>query len=194
LNVVRDLTIEITMAPGVVVLTPMHLLYTLQVEEGELKIFRLAAHWELAPMLRQQIGLDPARLSAGLAAAWRMLRYLGPTGLLGFGTALFSIGNKGKERVRLFQRYFNQGNVDALCCLFECQGSAGAAAARALLARGGQMEVGKTIAAGSFVSCSALLHRADDLQPAVAFFEFDRRSGKLLHFHCFENRVTGEAV
>ena len=38
LDVVRDLTIEITMAPGVVVHTPMHLLYELREEAGELNV------------------------------------------------------------------------------------------------------------------------------------------------------------
>ena len=189
LDVVRDLTIEITMAPGVVVRTPMHLVYNLQAEQGSLKIFRLAAHWELAPMLRQQTGLGAAGLSAGVVAGWRLLRRLGPAGLLGFGAALFSIGKKGKERVRLFQRYFNQGNVDALCSLFESDDGAGATAARVLLARGVQMEVSKLIAAGSFVSCSALLRKDGDYQPALALFEFDRRSGSLLDFRCYTRQV-----
>ena len=54
LHVVRDLTIEIAMSPQVTVHVPMHLLYELTEEGGELRISRLAAHWELWPMLRQQ--------------------------------------------------------------------------------------------------------------------------------------------
>ena len=119
-----------------------------------------------------------------------MLRYLGFSGLVGFGAALFSIGKKGKERVRLFERYFNQGNVDALCSLFERSDCHGAMAARELLAQGGQMVVGKTIAAGTFVSSSVLVHRGSDILPGVAFFDFDRRSGSLIGFRFFARKIT----
>ena len=62
-HVVRDLSIEITMSPQVVVTVPMHLLYELTQQDGELRIARLAAHWELGPMLRQQMALRWATMS-----------------------------------------------------------------------------------------------------------------------------------
>ena len=50
LHVLRDLTIEITMSPTLVVRVPVHLLCELTIDDGALKIFRLAAHGELWPM------------------------------------------------------------------------------------------------------------------------------------------------
>src|SRR5689334_1417234 len=55
MSVMRDLSIESTMASGLKISVPMHLRYELVDEDGALKIRRLFAHWELPGMLAQQL-------------------------------------------------------------------------------------------------------------------------------------------
>ena len=118
LHVMRDLTIEISMSPEVVVRVPVHLLYELTVEEGKLKIFRLAAHWELWPMLKQQMASGLPFLPVGSASAIRMVRHMGIAGMMGFMRALSSVGAKGKEVVMQFARSFGAADVATLNTLF----------------------------------------------------------------------------
>ncbi len=109
LHVVRDLTIEITMSPQVVVRVPVHLLYELTVEDDALKIFRLAAHWEFWPMLKQQTASGWPFVTVGCASAVRLLRHMGIAGMAGYMRALSSVGAAGKEQIARFVRYFNSG-------------------------------------------------------------------------------------
>jgi len=102
LHVMRDLTIEIAMSRRVTVQVPVHLLYELVDENGQPKIARLAAHWELLPMLRQQVSSGIGFLAVGSASALRMLRQMGPSGVLGFSRAASSVGEAGKARLRAF--------------------------------------------------------------------------------------------
>ncbi len=88
LHVVRDLTIEITMAPQVVVHVPVHLLYELTLEGDVLKIFRLAAHWEFWPMLKQQAASGWPFVRVGSASALRLLQHMGIAGMAGYMRAL----------------------------------------------------------------------------------------------------------
>ncbi len=190
MQVVRDLTIEIAMSGSVTVRTPMHLLYQLVEQDGELKIFRLAAHWELLPMLRQQMSAGGGSLWLGARLGWRMLRQLGVGGTLGFMGALSGIGRRGKERVRTFQHAFNEGRGKDLRELFghedvavELSGTDGelrALSVEQLAAQGGQLGFEKLIAAGNVVSASLCYRLHDSEREGVAFFEFDRRSRRIV--------------
>ena len=182
LHVVRDLTIEITMAPEVVVRVPMHLLYELTVEAGELKIFRLAAHWELRPMLQQQIAQGRAFLGVGAASSARMLRHQGVLGMVGFMRALSSVGEAGKAQARRFAQSFNAGNEASAKGLFMHPGvSIGFPHARSHLsiadciARGGEIRLGKMLAAGNTVSATVDYSGPDGQHSGVVFFELGTR-------------------
>jgi hypothetical protein len=182
LHVVRDLTIEITMAPHVVVRVPMHLLYELTVEDNVLKIFRLAAHWELRPMLRQQMTAGWQSLKVGNASALRMMRHQGVAGMAGFMRALRSVGDAGKAHVERFAQYFNAGNVAALESLFAAPDTliAFPHASRylsisACADEGGALKFGKLLAAGNVVSATMDYSRAGESHQGVAFFELDIR-------------------
>jgi hypothetical protein len=190
MQVVRDLSIEIAMSDSVIVRTPMHLLYQLVEQDGELKIFRLAAHWELLPMLRQQMSAGRGSLWLGTQLGWRMLRQLGIGGTVGFMGALSGIGRRGKERVRAFQQSFNEGRDKDLRELFrdddvavEVSGTDGgfrALAVEQLAAQGGHLSFEKLIAAGNVVSASLCYRLAGSERHGVAFFEFDRRSRRIV--------------
>lgn len=176
--VVRDLRLEITMAGGARVVTPMHLLYELVEEEGALRVFRLAAHWELRATLKQRSG--------GLGAFWRMLRYLGVGGVFGFMRALSSVGDAGKALVGDFERAFNGRQPEAISQLFAAADLEArlltvgeALPVSELLQLGDSITLGKTLAAGETVSSSFELVRAEQSRNGVAFFHFDRNSMKI---------------
>ena len=189
--VVRDLSLEITMAGGARVVTPMHLVYELVEEEGDLRVFRLAAHWELSATLKQRSG--------GMGAFWRMLRFLGVGGVIGFMRALSSIGDAGKAVVGDFQRAFNGRESGELVRLFATEDqqvrllTAGEVLSiDELLQLGDFMVLGKTLAAGDFVSSSFELTRAGQVLHGVAFFRFDRNSLQIagLDIYWSENTHT----
>jgi hypothetical protein len=177
-TVVRDLSLEITMAGGARVVTPMHLVYELVEEEGALRVFRLAAHWELRAALKQRSG--------GMGAFWRMLRYLGVGGVLGFMRALSSVGDAGKAVVGDFQRAFNGRQSGAIATLFAAPDLQArlltvgeTLPVSELLQLGDSITLGKTLAAGDTVSTSFELVRTHETRRGVAFFHFDRSSMKL---------------
>lgn len=176
--VVRDLSLDITMAGGARVVTPMHLVYELVDEGGELRVFRLAAHWELSATLQQRSG--------GMGAFWRMLRYLGVGGVIGFLRALSSVGEDGKRAVQACETAFNQRRQSGLAQLFATGHSpvrlltAGETlAASELLQLGDTLRFTKTLAAGDFVSSSFELDREGEVLRGVAFFRFNRRTLKI---------------
>jgi hypothetical protein len=187
LHVVRDLTIEITMSPEVIVRVPMHLLYELTVEAGELKVFRLAAHWELWPMLKQQMASGWAFLKVGNASAVRMLRHLGVAGMVGFMRALCSVGTQGKAQVERFAERFNTRDAESLAGLFASpdieiafpHGGLKRSVA-ACAEEGGEMMFTKLLAAGNVVSATVAYRTDDANHHGVALFELDRRTLRIV--------------
>lgn len=183
LNVMRDLTIEINMSPRVTVRVPVHLLYELIPEDGELKIRRLAAHWELWPMLKQQVSAGWPFLLVGCASAGRMLRHLGPGGMLGFMRALSSVGEKGKAKVARFARCFSAGDRDGLAGLFagpDVETAFSASGPRLsideLAALGDELRLSKVQAAGNVVTATVDCRGAGTRRRGVAVFELDSHS------------------
>lgn len=183
LSVVRDLTIEIQMSDRVTVYVPMHLLYELTDQQGVLKIQRLAAHWELAPMLRRQMAFGWAGLVVGNTAGLRMLKNLGLSGTINFMRALKTIGPRGKDRVEAFIGCLF-GDEQALLALFH-EGER----FQVFLPSGEELDLGqlrqgkptittaKMLAAGNFITVSCCLALAGNNYSGVAFFEFNMRSG-----------------
>lgn len=84
MSVVRDLAIETIMSTGAALRVPMHLRYDLMEEGGTLKIHRLYAHWELAPMMAQMMGLGAKGLWTSTRLGVQMMHHLGLGGALGF--------------------------------------------------------------------------------------------------------------
>jgi len=187
LHVVRDLTIEITMEPQVVVHVPVHLLYELVVEDAALKIFRLAAHWEFWPMLKQQVAAGWPSVKVGHASAARLLRHMGISGMAGYLRALSSVGETGKEQVDRFARGFNGADAVALQGLFarpdiviEFPHAGQRLSITACAGEGGELRFTKVLAAGNVVSATVEYRREDATLPGVALFELDRRSLRIV--------------
>lgn len=186
LAVARDLTIEIRMTPKVTVRVPMHLLYELVDEAGVLKIQRLAAHWELGPMLLQQMSLGLPGLGAGMAASMRMIKYLGFFGMLRFMKAVSNIGQTGKDVVSRFVEGCNRQNSDVMRSTLSSRFAGIALPAATPLCQIEQLvstpctlTLGKTIAAGNYVTASCSLENDGKTQQGIAFFEFDMLEKKI---------------
>jgi hypothetical protein len=186
-HVVRDLAIEITMSPEVTVTVPMHLLYELRDEGGEVRIQRLAAHWELLPMLKQLAALGKPALTVGWALGLRMFRHLGMGGIIGFMSGLHSIGSDGKYAVTRFADAVNRQDLPALVDLF-CGNNAGIDApfgrthytpAQLVHDAPFKLTVSKLLASGFTVSATLTVDTADGSRTGVGFFEFDAKSRRM---------------
>ncbi len=181
-HVVRDLTIEIRMGPKVVVRVPMHLLYVLGEHGGAPRVFRLAAHWELLPMVVQAMGFGMASLTAMMGLGWRMLRIQGLGGIAGFMRALRNIGSRGRDATAAFARAFNDRDEAGLAALFaaDAPGVSWPAPGKRLGPRhfieqtSGRLEFGKTLVSGYVVSVSASWQDAGLLRQGLVLFEFTR--------------------
>mgnify|MGYP000218127975 CR=1 FL=1 len=187
LHVVRDLTLEILMSGRLTVSVPMHLLYELKVEQGEagdqLRVFRLAAHWQLRAMLKQQMAHGMDSLIAGSTAGWRMFRHLGVSGIVGFMQALNSVGNQGKQRATQFAYLLKHRHGTGLSDLFAKTNAEVAfpypdqtMAVSELAKLGGELQYTKLLAAGNVVSASFTYKGETEQYQGVVFFEFERRS------------------
>ncbi|GAA4476291.1 hypothetical protein GCM10023094_15790 [Rhodococcus olei] len=159
LHVVRDVTIETRMG-GVTARAPMHLRYELTLDEGEPRIRRLAAHWEVAPMFAQVGGISPAKLRVGATMGARMLRLQGVGGSLAFGRAVRSVGEPGKRAVRELVASAQRGDGAAL----------------ELLGGTPVQDLRKLIAAGDTVTATGTVDGAH----AVLFACLDRRTLKVI--------------
>ena len=184
--VLRDLTVHVQMSAKVIAQVPMHLQYELVQEEGRgWRIRRLAAHWEVLPMILQVLGKGPAGWQVLTTFGLRVLRLQGLTGMLGFSLAFLHAGRRGKALVQRFFALAEEGNAAALAGLFcdnhdgihQPSGRTDPAAFRPEQT----LRISKLLVAGQVVSCS--LKQGD--RPGIGLFEFDRRSRRLHRVRLF---------
>lgn len=117
LHVARDLNINIEMSPQVNVTVPMHLIYELRPSGDTYKVARLAAHWAFLPMIRQLMGKGLACLPVVANLSVRLFKYQGLMGTLGFSSAAFNIGKKGRETAeKLLKAINNKDLSDVMSC------------------------------------------------------------------------------
>ncbi|MGA9872091.1 MAG: nuclear transport factor 2 family protein [Rhodococcus sp. (in: high G+C Gram-positive bacteria)] len=100
MSVVRDLSLETIMSSGATLHVPMHLRYDLVEENGQLKIARLAAHWELSTMIGQLLSAGTRGLTASAGLTPALIRNQGLGGVVGFMGGLRGVGAKGKVAAR----------------------------------------------------------------------------------------------
>lgn len=184
-HVVRDLEIEITMAPGVVVRVPMHLVYELCDEGGELRIRRLAAHWELVPMVGRLMSAGPRAWPVGLALGGRMFTNLGLAGIAGFLSGARGVGDAGKGAVARFADAAGRGDHAAVagllaptCVGIEAPYGEPPLSPHELAGGSGRfVPTGKVLVSGYAVSATIDVEDDHGRRGGVGIFEFDRRSG-----------------
>jgi hypothetical protein len=186
-HVVRDLTIHIQMSERIHAQVPMHLLYELIQEKGEWKIVRLAAHWELMPMIFQLLGKGFACFGVLAALTVRMLKLQGIGGMLGFSKAALNIGSAGKKAVREFEQAFNNHKLADLMgvCSSDADmvswplGGKPVHPSQLLEVRTGKLAFSKILAAGDSVTSSFSITDNDGVKEGVAIFEFNRSIKKI---------------
>lgn len=97
MSVVRDLSLETIMSTGATLNVSMHVRYDLVDESGELKIARLAAHWELATMIGQLLRAGAPGLMASAKLTPQLVGNQGISGAIGFMGGLRGVGRRGKK-------------------------------------------------------------------------------------------------
>lgn len=199
-HVVRDLSIHITMSDKVQVQVPMHLLYELAEENDEWRIVRLAAHWELMPMMGQLLGKGFACLPVMASLTVRMLKLQGIAGTLGFSKAVLNIGKAGKKQALAFASAFNNKSLSSL--MATCSSDAAmiqwpyddeACSPSQLLEKlPGNIQLGKVMAAGDTVSANITWQQEGSVKrEGVAFFEFNRKTKKISALRCYFSKIQG---
>jgi Nuclear transport factor 2 (NTF2) domain len=103
-TVVRDVELEVRMGSSVTMEIPAYLRYDL---DGDLKIARLQAFWQLPAMVRQFAGSGLGAVPAGLQLSRALLFNQGLAGTAGFLSGFGGVGARGK-------RYFG-GLLDEAC-------------------------------------------------------------------------------
>lgn len=166
-RVVRDVTIRTTLPSGATADTPAHLLYELVEENGEVKIRRMAAHWEVVPVFAQLLRPTVANVLALGGSTRRMLRYLGVGATLRFGGAAFSVGNRGKQVVIDLVSRAQRGDATAIARL------------------GGSVpdELTKVIASGDTVTVTCSMGDA----PAALIVTMNRRTRRVITVDVFRD-------
>lgn len=185
--VLRDLNLHIIMAPKVKIQVPMHLLYELesQAEEGDYRILRLGAYWELMPMVQQLLGQGMAAAGVLWRLTLRMLSLQGLSGALGFARAGLNIGNAGKKQLEAFANYFQAGDELHLIQLFDpdnqglqCffQGEQKQLQVLDIVNElKGELSFDKLLVAGYCVSSSVNWTLDGKTYKGIAIFDFERR-------------------
>ncbi|MGJ8668826.1 MAG: nuclear transport factor 2 family protein [Oceanococcus sp.] len=100
-TVVRDVVISTVMGgTPLQVDVPLYIRYEIVNQNGEPKVHRLFAHWELAPMMTQQVFRQGVftGLLAVIKLSGTMLRHQGLGGALGFSRAFFGVGASAKNQ------------------------------------------------------------------------------------------------
>lgn len=96
-TVVRDVELEAAMSASLVMRIPAYLRYDVEDVDGELKIARLQAHWELPAMVVQFAKGGLAAVPAGLALSRGLLVNQRIGGTLGFLSGFKGVGGRGKR-------------------------------------------------------------------------------------------------
>ncbi|MFV0495040.1 nuclear transport factor 2 family protein [Mycobacterium sp.] len=100
--VLRDLDLEVSMGPGVTMAIPAFLRYDLREVDGEWKVTRLRAYWELPAMMLQFLKTGSHALQPGAGLVKGLLGNQGPGGTIGFMTGFRRAGKRHKKLVETF--------------------------------------------------------------------------------------------
>jgi hypothetical protein len=196
-EVVRDVAIRTELESGISVEVPAYLVYRASEENGEGRIESLMAHWELRSMLRQVLGEGLAGLRTMLQLGWRMLRFQGIAGILGYSKGLFrGIFGRGRRAVLDFAAALNardekalEGLTDGAETLIEYPAGVGESVSEFLAGAGRDLriDVSGLTSAGWWSSCVFQASRGDVTHRGVAFFEFNPKTRKISSARFFWN-------
>jgi hypothetical protein len=103
-TVIRDLELEVKMAPTLTLRIPAYLRYDLEGLDSGLNVAALQAFWELPAMVGQILRSGVRAVPVGAALAKTLLTNQGLAGTLGFLSGFNGIGSGGKS---LFARFLD---------------------------------------------------------------------------------------
>lgn len=158
-SVYRDLDVETTMSTGVRLRVPMHLRYDLESVGESWKIRALHAHWELPVMVGQLLAAGGRGLAAAARLGPQLLGNQGIGGALGFCRGFVRVGAGGKRLATGMMHAAGRGDAAVVRAVLASSAVVEWPAGTPLgvaefVARARGLTVGKTIAAGRFVTLS----------------------------------------
>lgn len=119
LDVFRDAVIHTRVRPGVEVEVAAYLLYQLDQETGELRVRRMAAHWQLMHMTKVAMGMGPRAWWAMTGLFARMVGIMGVAWVWEYLASLWrGIGGRGHLAAAELGRAFARRDATALSALF----------------------------------------------------------------------------
>ena len=190
-TVVRDVVISTGMGnTPLQVDVPLFIRYEMVDQSGQPKVRRLYAHWELAPMMSQQVfrqGLLTG-LSAMISLSGTMLRHQGLGGALGFSKAFFGVGHAAKQQCTRLLEAVQQGDTTELKQRLPVEGAlwgSDTLDADQLIDRLSNVRWEKVLAGGRQVS--ARLH--SDQGRAVALFDMADNGKDIAQLRVYANQA-----
>ncbi|ORB82742.1 transporter [Mycobacterium kansasii] len=110
--VLRDLELEVAMAPAVTMFVPAFLRYDLRKVNGDWKIAVLRAYWDLPAMMLQFLRTGSPAILPALKLSQGLLGNQGLRGTAGFLTGFRRAGTRHKKLVTTFLDAVGRGDTD----------------------------------------------------------------------------------
>ncbi|MBW2290818.1 MAG: nuclear transport factor 2 family protein [Deltaproteobacteria bacterium] len=202
-HVLRDVVIHTRLSNGFEIAVPAHLLYEMKEEDGEVRIARLAAHWELPRLSVQAMrgGVNGMRTLVEMGA--RMLRVQGVSGAVGYTRFMRGVFGRGRRAVEGVAEAIRKGDADALAGLF-VDGEARielpygelctAAEAVGKVGSGAEVVVRDTTAAGYFATAVVDIRSLRYRSHSLALFAFDSASKKIASARFYVGSTPGSEI
>jgi ketosteroid isomerase-like protein len=192
-DVVRDVVIHTRIGEHVRIAVPAYLLYQLDDGGGELRVLRMAAHWELARLSLGALKLGPRAWVALTVMFARMLRRMGLRWVGGYLAALWrGVGRRGVDAVNALPAALAARDAAALGALFDDDATVELGGTRAagrqlltLVPPGSALTVAAPVAAGWSVAFRFTLSGAEP-RAGVALFDFDPGSRRVRRARFFD--------
>jgi len=196
--VIRDLDLEVTMrsaGSGVTMTIPAFLRYDLRDLNGEWKIAKLCAYWELPGMMLQFLRTGLSAVPAGIQLSHGLIRNQRLGGTLGFAAGFRRVSPRRKKLVDTFVAAVGAGDELAAQRALSSDaaitfGDGEAAELAALVARCPRAAVSKLIAAGPTVAASITSQRGR----GIMFADVARRRNEIRRVRYFPASSTSDAA
>jgi hypothetical protein len=109
-SVIRDLDLEVVMGSAVTMTIPAFLRYDLRQVDGDWKVAKLRAYWELPAMVLKFLGNGVSALPAGVRLSRGLVRNQRLRGIAGFATGFRRAGSRQKTLVDRFVNAVGRGD------------------------------------------------------------------------------------
>jgi Nuclear transport factor 2 (NTF2) domain len=193
--VIRDLDLEVVMGLAVTMTIPAFLRYDLREADGEWKIAKLRAYWELPSMMLQFLRHGVSAVPATIQLSQGLIRNQRVRGTAGFAAGFRRVGSRRKELAATFVDAVGRGDKLAAQRTLSSDanmtfGDDDATEIADLVARCPGAWVQKLIAAGSTVAASISSERGR----GVMFADVARRRNEIRRIRYFPASSTSDAA